>query len=254
MFAGRRGAAVIAGASGGIGEQIARMFIENGSAVALGHHQNMAAVEKLLALAEEAGVVAEAFQVDLTVADDTKSVVDSLAQRLGGIHTVVHAAGPHVPQRHLSLIPPAELVEQIRVHTSTFVNLVIPALAHLRETGGSVVAVTSAGTDRYPVRDGLSTVPCGAIESLVRALAVEEGRFGIRVNCVGPGMLTDGMATRLMASGDLDEDALAVARQAIPLRRFGSARDVAEAVCFLASERAGFISGQKLNIDGGYSA
>ena len=66
-------------------------------------------------------------------------------------------------------------------------------------------------------------------------------------------MLTDGMAARLIASGDLSEDALAVTRRNIPLRRFGTATDIAEAVCFLASDRAGFISGQKLDVDGGWS-
>jgi NAD(P)-dependent dehydrogenase (short-subunit alcohol dehydrogenase family) len=67
-------------------------------------------------------------------------------------------------------------------------------------------------------------------------------------------MLSDGMAERLIASGDLDDAALEAARQNTPLRRFGTARDIAEAVCFLASDRAGFISGQKLDVDGGYSA
>ena len=86
----------------------------------------------------------------------------------------------------------------------------------------------------------------------MRALAAEEGRFGVRANCVGPGMLTDGMAERLMASGDLDDTALAVTKRNIALRRFGNAGDVAEAVCFLASDRANFISGVHLLVDGGY--
>jgi NAD(P)-dependent dehydrogenase (short-subunit alcohol dehydrogenase family) len=61
------------------------------------------------------------------------------------------------------------------------------------------------------------------------------------------------MAARLMASGDLDEEALAVTRRNIALRRFGTAEDIAAAVCFLASTDANFISGQTLNVDGGYS-
>jgi len=103
------------------------------------------------------------------------------------------------------------------------------------------------------VRDGLSTVPKAAVEAAVRGLAAEEGRFGVRANTVGPGMLTDGMARRLMASGDLDERALDAARASIPMRSFGTAADIAEAVCFLASDRAGYISGQHLAVDGGYT-
>jgi NAD(P)-dependent dehydrogenase (short-subunit alcohol dehydrogenase family) len=102
------------------------------------------------------------------------------------------------------------------------------------------------------VRDGLSAVPKAAVEGLVRAVAAEEGRFGVRANAVGPGMMVDGMAVRLMASGELDDRALDAARANIPLGGFGSATDIAEAVAFLASDRARYISGVVLDVDGGF--
>jgi len=140
-----------------------------------------------------------------------------------------------------------------RSPTVAFFNLLAAALPRLRDTRGSLVVVTTAATRRHPPRDGLSTAPKAAVEALVRGVAVEEGRYGVRANCVGPGMTTDGNAVRLMADGDLDEAALDAARAAIPLRRFGTADDVAAAVCFLASDAAGYVTGQKLDVDGGYT-
>nr|BFE60734.1 hypothetical protein GCM10020063_052600 [Dactylosporangium thailandense] len=172
----------------------------------------------------------------------------------GEVHTLVHAAGPHVPMMHLSTIAPERFAEQVAQDVLATFNIVRAALPALRASRGSIVAVTTAATRRFPVRDGLSAVPKGAVESLMRGVAAEEGRFGVRANCVGPGMLTDGMAARLMAGGDLNEHALAVTRSNIPLHTFGTAADIAEAVCFLASDRAKFISGQKLDVDGGYAA
>jgi NAD(P)-dependent dehydrogenase (short-subunit alcohol dehydrogenase family) len=192
--------------------------------------------------------------VDLTDAPACAAVVAEAEEAFGGLHTVVYAAGPHVPMVHLSRIPPAQFHTQLVQDVGGFFNLLSSALGPLRRARGSLVAVTTAATRRFPVRDGLSAGPKGAIEALVRGVAAEEGRYGVRANCVGPGMLTDGMASRLVASGDLDERALEVTRGNIPLGGFGTAADIAEAVCFLASDRARFITGQKLDVDGGYAA
>ncbi|MFC9894308.1 SDR family NAD(P)-dependent oxidoreductase [Nocardia sp. NPDC127579] len=251
-FANRTGAALILGASGGLGQAITSLLLERGSDVAMTYHRSAGPLESLRATAARHGRRAPAWQLDLSDAAQTAEVVAEVAARCAGIHTLVYAAGPHVPMVHLSRVAPAEFRRQLTDDATGFFNALHAALPPLRAARGSVVAVTTAATARFPVRDSLSSAPKAAVEALVRAVAAEEGRFGIRANCVGPGMTADGMAERLFASGDLDEHAQAVARGNIPLRRFGTATDIAEAVCFLASDRAGYISGQKLDVDGGY--
>lgn len=241
------GIALVTGGSGGIGAEIARRLAESGAKVAVTYSNNPP--ERLL---EELGDSAVGHRLDATDAEACAELFATLADDHGSVHTVVHAAGPHVPMVHLSRVEPAQFAAQVEADLVGFFNVAHASLPHLRHTQGSMTVVTSAATRRYPVRDGLSAAPKGGVEALAMALAAEEGRYGVRVNCVGPGMLVDGMAERLMSSGDLDERALAVTRANIPLRRFGSARDIAEAVHFLASRRANFISGQKLDVDGGY--
>ena len=249
-FAARPGAAVVLGASGGIGAAVADLLARRGSRVAATYRREGS--ERIAKLCADHGELVHPLQLDLTDADRCAATAEAVVSLFGGIHTLVYAAGPRVPMVHLGTVSPAQLREQLLQDAAAFFNAVHPALPHLRASAGSIVAVTTAATSRYPVRDALSSIPKGAVEAAVRALAAEEGRYGVRANCVGPGMLTDGMAAELMASGELAEEALAVTRRNIPLRRFGNAADVAEAVCFLASDRAAFISGQKLDVDGGY--
>lgn len=247
-FSDRVGTALVIGGSGGIGRVVVRTLAERGSDVVLTYRSNAVDAARIVDEAAACGVRASAVRLDL--ADPLGSTI----QELGPLHTLVYAAGPHVPMRYLSQVAPTDMAAQLAEDAAAFFTVVSAGLPGLREAQGTIVAVTTAATTRFPARDGLSSAPKAAIEAMVRALALEEGRYGVRANCVGPGMLTDGMAERLISSGELAERALDVARQNIPLHRFGVAADVADAVCFLSSNQAGYISGQKLDVDGGYGA
>ncbi|KAA0106067.1 SDR family NAD(P)-dependent oxidoreductase [Mycolicibacterium sp. P1-5] len=244
-FSALPGTAIVVGGTGGIGAEIVRMLVARGSRAGFTYRRNVSKAAGLT------GAAVSAEELDISEAAAVRRVVDAFAEP-DGVHTVVYAAGAHVPMRHLSTVQPEQFDQQLNTDTAGFFNVVAAALPHLRASHGSLVAVTTAATRRFAVRDGLSVAPKAAIEALIRGIAAEEGRFGVRANCVGPGMLTDGNAQRLIADGDLDEKALDAARRNTPLGRFGNAVDIAEAVCFLASSRAGFITGQKLDVDGGY--
>jgi NAD(P)-dependent dehydrogenase (short-subunit alcohol dehydrogenase family) len=216
--------------------------------VALTYRRPSQRVDELCAEPETAS-----YQLDLNDAAACQRMIDAVVERFSALHTLVYAAGPHVPMKYVATIEPDLFRQQMLDDAVGCFNVIRPALPHLRVTKGSVVAVTTVATVRFPARDSLSSAPKGAVEALVRAVAFEEGRYGVRANSVGPGIMGDGMTERLVANGDFTEEVMAATREMIPLRRLGSTADVAEAVCFLASDKATYISGQKLDVDGGYA-
>jgi 3-oxoacyl-[acyl-carrier protein] reductase len=111
----------------------------------------------------------------------------------------------------------------------------------------------SAAMTRFASRDILSVAPKAAVEQVSKAIAAEEGKNGVRANCVGVGVIESGIFDDLITTGDYDQRALDAATRAIALRRFGSAAEVAEVVAWLASARATYVTGQTVNVDGGYS-
>lgn len=248
-----RGGALVVGGSGAIGRAVALGLAATGTPVAVAYAANADGARETVSQLRAAGGEAFATRLDMGDFEAMGAVVDDAAQRLGGLSTLVLAASPTNYLEFVSRTAPEQYAEQLRVDSGGTFAAVRAALPHLRRTRGSLVAVTTVANRSFVLRDVLSTGPKAANEALVRAVAVEEGRFGVRANAVGVGILGEGMTETLLETGDIRPGDLDHARGRIPLRELGRAQDVAAVVCFLASEAARYVTGQWIDVDGGYS-
>jgi len=154
---------------------------------------------------------------------------------------------------HLGMLAVGWQRRDAREVAGQLVRIVAAALPHFRVQGfGNFVSVVSVANYCFPPGDALSSVPKAGIEALGRAIAKEEGRYGIRANMVAPGIINAGLGAEFLTT--LYTPAIWEAqRKRIALQRFGDGEDIAQAVAFLASERARYITGQTLIVDGGFS-
>ncbi|MGE4322984.1 MAG: SDR family NAD(P)-dependent oxidoreductase [Sphingobium sp.] len=243
---------LIIGASGGLGEAIARRLAADGNPVLVSYRTRPAAAEAVCETVRAGGGRAELCQVDLTDAATVEAAAQKADELFGGLSSVIFASGPDVEQNYLSRLEPQAVSDALDADVIGFFNLVKAALPIFRrQRSGAFVALSSIAVHRYLVKDILGAIPKAGVEALCRGISVEEGRYGIRANSVSVGIIAAGLGKKFMDELYTPEiwDSH---KKDVALRRFGTADEVAEAVGFLASERARYITGQCLRVDGGY--
>lgn len=247
-----QGVALIAGGSGGIGAGISRAFARAGAPVHFSYHANEQKAAALVREIEASGGRASCEPADLSVPDQVERLFAGAVERYGRIGQVIYAAGPHFEFNFIGAIPDAEWRRVVDNDVNAaFFTIQAAVRTFRKQGGGNLVAVITSAVERVPVRDIMSAAPKAAIEMLIRGVAKESGRFGIRANCIGPGWINAGLGKKGIEEKLTEAQREAIRKQTIPLQRFGEADDIAHAAVFLCSREAGYITGQSLAVDGG---
>ena len=246
------GIALVAGGSGGTGQVICQRLAEAGANVAIGYRNNREAAEVAAQEVRAAGAKVELVQFDVTDPQSIACAVARLVERHGRLHTVVVATGYDIQMRMIHEVTPDEWRRVIDNDVNGFFNIVHATLPELRKHGGSYVHIGSAGVVKWPERDVLSVAPKGAIQQLMKGIAREEGGNGVRANTIAIGVIDAGIFHRLKDTA-FDADWHSTVQATIALHRYGLPEEVADTAVFLASRRAGYVTGQTISCDGGWN-
>ena len=234
--------AVVTGGSRGIGKAICLKFAENGADIAFLYAGNILKAEESLKELEKLGVKVKAYQCDVADADAVAAVVKEIVKDFGGIHILVNNAGI-TKDKLVPMMKAADfdaVVDTNLKGTFYMIKGVYPLF--LKQKGGKIINISSvSGLMGNPGQANYSASKAGVV-GLTKSVAKELAGRGICCNAIAPGFISTEMTE------NLENNAL---KDAIPMKRFGDAEEVAKLALFLASEHSDYITGEVIRIDGG---
>lgn len=237
--------AVVTGAGRGIGRAIALKFAENRAKVVINYRSSLAQVEELMSRIKEIGGEAYAVKADISIESEVKSLIEEAVNHYGRIDIIVNNAG--INRDNLMIRMTGEEFDRvIDVNLKgTFFCMKHAAAAMLRQRSGKIINMSSVvGIRGNSGQVNYAAAKAGII-GMTKSAARELAGRGITVNAVAPGFIKTDMTDALPEG--IREASLAH----IPMKRFGTAEEVAGVVCFLASEAADYITGHVIQVDGG---
>jgi NAD(P)-dependent dehydrogenase (short-subunit alcohol dehydrogenase family) len=244
--------AVVTGSGSGIGRAIARVFAQEGANVVIADINAQAAKETASAI-EAAGGIALAVQADVADPKSVEQLVQSTLKRFASVHVLVNNAAIQVSKK-IEDTTFDEWNRQMAVNVGGVFLCSKHFLPHLRAVRGSIVNMSSVnGTFVEPMCAGYCATKA-AILAFTKAVAIDHGGEGLRVNAICPGYIDAGLAEGYFLAQADPNAARAQAGKLHALRRIGQPEEVARVAVFLASDEASFMTGSAVTVDGGFSS
>lgn len=237
--------ALVTGAGRGIGREIALTLAGYGATVIVNYNGSEEKAEKVVGKIKEAGGKAEAIRCNVAEFDRSKELIDQVIKSYGKLDILVNNAG--ITRDNLIMkMSEADFDDVIAVNLKGAFNCIRHASRQmLKQRGGRIINISSVSGVMGNAGQANYCASKAGIIGLTKSVARELGSRGITSNCVAPGFIKTEM------TDVLSEDVKQSMGEQIPLKRFGETRDIAEAVAFLASDSASYITGQVLQVDGG---
>ena len=242
-------AALVTGGSGGVGRAAAEALAARGYAVALTYRSGRARADAAVDAIAAAGGEAAAIAMDVGAADQVAAGIEAAVERFGGLDLVVHAAGGNVEWSRIGELPVDAWDSYIASDLNGTFYVVRAALPHVRARRGTFVLLSSIATQMCQARNVQGAAAKAGVEAMMRVLAREEARNGVRANVVSVGLTDTAMGRDALDRWGPERAEKIIA--ALPLGRMGDPAEVAGVIAFLASDEAGYITGKVIQVDGG---